>query len=161
MVRSIPVVVSLVMAGAGALFLGACGQTTPRSPSAHQLSQSERLQLSRDCAADAEKLIRRKHGAGDEFTSTMPYVSHHNAAQGKCFLMVSTTWTTDNPFRAHKLEIVYDAIEGWEVAKLETLTWFDMPMTPNSPMHEAFKVNGDEVPASSTHLSDFRALMVK
>ena len=105
--------------------------------------------------------MRRQREMGDTFISTMPYVTHYNSAQGKCFVMVSTTWSTNDPFRAHKLDIVYDAIEGWEIAKLETLTWFDMPLTPDAPQHEVFKVNEDEVASSSPRLADYRALMVK
>jgi hypothetical protein len=105
--------------------------------------------------------MRRQRERGDEFISALPYVSHYNTQQRKCFVMVSTTWVTDTPFRNHKLDIVYDAIEGWEVAKLETLTWFDMPLTADAPMHEVFKVGGDEVPASSPQLLGYRALMAQ
>lgn len=143
------------------LLLSACQQATPRSTVARQLSESERLQLSRTCADEAEKFMRRKRQMGDEFISTLPYVSHYNTQQRKCFVMVSTTWVTDTPFRNHRLDIVHDAIEGWEVAKLETLTWFDMPLTANAPMHEVFKVGGAEVPASSPQLLGYRALMTQ
>ena len=59
------------------------------------------------------------------------------------------------------LRIVYDAIEGTEVAKLETLTWFDDPTKLDSPQHETFRVNGEEVSARSDPLVDFRALMTQ
>ena len=105
--------------------------------------------------------MRRKREMGDEFISTLPHVSHYNTSQRKCFVMVSTTWVTEGPYRDHRLDIVYDAIEGWEVAKLETLTWFDMPLTADAPKHEVFRVDEDEVPTSSPRLLGYRALMVQ
>jgi hypothetical protein len=133
-----------------------------RQPEQHQTSAAEKLQLSRTCGDDAEKFRKRKDDAGDMNPATWPYTSHYNAEQGRCFIEISANWTeTSNPWRNHDLRIVYNAIEGNEIAKMETVTWFDMPAKPDATPHELFRFGGDEVPASSERLTYFRGLMKK
>ena len=91
--------------------------------------------------------------------ATWPYTTHYNTTSGRCFIEISTTWNTDGPFRNHTLEIVYDAIEGNEIAKMEKLTWFDK--LEDATPREVFRLNGDEISATSVRLTDFRALMTK
>jgi hypothetical protein len=128
---------------------------------ARELSASEKQQLSRGCGDDAEKFRRRKSEAGDTIAATWPYTNHYNVSMGRCFVETSSRWDTTEPFRNHTLQIVYDALEGNEIAKLETLSWFDDPAKLNLPLHETFKVNGDEVSTQSKVLAEFRALMTK
>jgi hypothetical protein len=80
---------------------------------------------------------------------------------GRCFIDLTTTFESTAPYRHHVLQIVYDAIDGNEVAKLETLSWFDEPMTAGAPMHEAFRLNGNDIADGARDLLDFRALMTK
>jgi hypothetical protein len=136
-----------------------CGSCRQRA--AQELSALERQQLGRACGDDAERFRQRRSTSGDTIAATWPYTNHYNIAKGRCFVEISTTWDTTGPFRNHTLRIVYDAIEGTEVAKLETVTWFDNPAKADSPQHETFRVDGEEVPAQSDRLSDFRALMTK
>lgn len=155
--RSVRECVTVLCAASGLVFLCAgCEQRAAR-----ELSAFEKQQLARACGDDAEKFRQRKSTSGDTIAATWPYTNHYNIAKGRCFVEISTTWDTSSPFRNHTLRIVYDAIEGTEVAKLETLTWFDDPAKVNSPQHESFRVNGEEVSAQSERLVDFRALMTR
>jgi hypothetical protein len=99
---------------------------------------------------------------GDTFVATLPHTSHYNTELERCFIRLSTQWSDPAPtFRQHTLEMICDAVEGVEIAKLETQAWFDVPSKADSPPHEIFKLNGEEVPASSKGLADFRALTAK
>ena len=155
--RSVRELVTIVCAVTGIVSVSAgCQQRVGR-----ELSASEKQQLARTCGDDAEKFRQRKGTSGDTIAATWPYTNHYNIAKGRCFIEISTAWDTSNPFRHHTLRIVYDAIEGTEVAKLETLAWVDDPAKLDSPQHETFRVNGEEVPVQSDRLVDFRALMTQ
>ena len=147
-----------VLCAAGAIVVVSvgCESRTAREPSA-----VEKQQLDRACGDDAAKFRQRKSAAGDSIAATWPYTNHYNTSKGRCFVEMSTSWDTASPFRNHTLRIVYDAIEGTEVAKLETLTWFDDIAKADSPQHWTFRVDGEEVSAQSDRLRVFRALMTR
>ena len=138
------------------LLCAGCQQRAVREPSASEIQQ-----LARTCADDAEKFRRRKATSGDTPEATWPYTNHYNIAQSRCFVEISTTWTTEVPFRYHTLRIVFDANEGTEIGKLETLNWYDDPANADSSQREAFRLNENEISAQSKGLTDFRALMTK
>ena len=147
-----------IMCSIGAIVLpcAACEQRATREPSTF-----EKQQLDRGCGDDAEKFRQRRGASGDTIAATWPYTNHYNTVKGRCFVEISTTWDTSSPFRNHTLRIVFDAVEGTEIAKLETVTWFDDITKANSPQRETFRVNGDEVSVQSQRLKEFRALMTK